>query len=108
VFSPLKAPHCAFCIVECVLLFEFQSFFFSLSGSLTGVFPLFIYSYINIIFQKSSYKNRPTTKGPKSLKLLYSIMKYKHNILAYKKKKRLPNVSGGYGSLVTYVVCGGK
>jgi len=28
----------------------------------------------NIIFQKSSYKNRPTTYGPKSLKLLYSIM----------------------------------
>jgi hypothetical protein len=33
-------------------------------------------------------------------------MKYKNNILALKKK--LPNVSGGYGSLVTYVVCGGK
>jgi hypothetical protein len=28
----------------------------------------------NIIFQKSSYKNRPTTYGLKSLKLIYSIM----------------------------------
>jgi hypothetical protein len=28
----------------------------------------------NIIFQKSSYKNKPTTWGPKSIKLLYSIM----------------------------------
>jgi hypothetical protein len=28
----------------------------------------------NIIFQKSSHKNKPTTWGPKSIKLLYSIM----------------------------------
>jgi len=28
----------------------------------------------NIIFQKSLHKNRPTTWGPKSIKLLYSIM----------------------------------
>jgi hypothetical protein len=28
----------------------------------------------NIIFQKSSYKNRLTTWGPKIVKLLYSIM----------------------------------
>jgi hypothetical protein len=28
----------------------------------------------NIIFKKSSYKNKPTTWGPKSIKLLYSIM----------------------------------
>ncbi len=31
----------------------------------------------NIIFQKSSYKNKPTTQGPKSLKPLYSIMNLK-------------------------------
>ncbi len=37
----------------------------------------------NIIFQTSSYQNRATTTwGPKSLKLLYSIMNLKHNILA--------------------------
>jgi hypothetical protein len=28
----------------------------------------------SIIFQKSSYRNKPITWGPKSLKLLYSIM----------------------------------
>jgi hypothetical protein len=28
----------------------------------------------HIIFQKPSYKNRPTTWGPKSIKLLYFIM----------------------------------
>jgi len=28
----------------------------------------------NIIFQKSSYKNRPITWRPKTIKLLYSIM----------------------------------
>ncbi len=28
----------------------------------------------NIIFQNSSYKNRPITQGPKSLNLLYSVM----------------------------------
>jgi len=28
----------------------------------------------NIIFHKSSYENRPITHGPKSIKLLYSIV----------------------------------
>ncbi len=28
----------------------------------------------NIIFQKSSYENRPIVQGPKSLKIIYSIM----------------------------------
>jgi len=28
----------------------------------------------NIIFHKSSYENRPITQGPKSIKLLYSIV----------------------------------
>jgi len=37
---------------------------------------------LNIVFQKSSYKNRPITEGPESIKLLYSIMNLKHNILA--------------------------
>ncbi len=38
-----------------------------------------------IIFQKSSYKNRPIiTYGSKPLKLLYSINESKHNILANK------------------------
>jgi hypothetical protein len=36
----------------------------------------------SIIFQKSAYKNRPITNGPKSLKLLYFIIKLLHNILA--------------------------
>jgi hypothetical protein len=38
-----------------------------------------------IIFQKSSYKNRPgylLPKGQNPLKLIYSIMKLKNNILA--------------------------
>jgi hypothetical protein len=33
----------------------------------------------NIILRKSSYKNRPITQGPKSLKLLYSIMNLNTN-----------------------------
>jgi hypothetical protein len=77
-FSP---SPCAFCIFKCCLLFEFQSFFFfSFYGSLAGCFSfiyLFVCLYINIIFQKSSYESRPTTLGPKSLKLLYSTMKSK-------------------------------
>ncbi len=43
----------------------------------------------SIIFQKSSYKNRPIAYGPKSLKLLCN--ESKHNILALvgKANKRM-------------------
>jgi len=40
----------------------------------------------NIIFQKSSYKNRPITEGPKFLNLLYSTMKLNITAKANKLK----------------------
>jgi hypothetical protein len=44
----------------------------------------------NIIFQKSFYKNRPTTYGPKSLKLTILYNEFKHNILALVGKANKP------------------
>jgi len=42
VFSPLRAPHCAFCTFRCGLLFGLQFFLFSSLVPLPSVFPLFI------------------------------------------------------------------
>jgi len=62
----------------------------------------------NIIFQQSSRKNRPIiiTKGPKSLKLLYSKNESKHNILALvgkaKQSAQVPNVQNSYYTLNCY------
>jgi hypothetical protein len=45
VFFPVRAPHCAFCILRCGLLFGLWSFPFSSFVPLPDVVPLFIYLF---------------------------------------------------------------
>ncbi len=81
-FFLLRFPIVHFAFSSVVFCLNFNPF---LKNSLVPCQVFFLYLficlYINIIFPKSSYKNRPTIQGPKSIKLLYSIMKSKHNIL---------------------------
>ncbi len=51
-FSPLRAPHWELCILGCDLLFELGSFLFSSLVPLSVVFPLFIYLFKPLKYEK--------------------------------------------------------